>query len=245
MAKTKKQTIACPNCGKKIEIDIWDSIEMPYDMDQKEKVLKNTFFKVNCDSCGFMFPVGYRCVYNDMEEKYLIWLAPRLEDSEKAEIAEYNNKLKTDNRLKLAQGGYKYRIVRNDNELREKVLLFDEGLDDRYIETMKMVYAPIFQHNLDEGIRIMGIYFDKKEDGGYQWVVIFDKKKPIVLDINMDIYEDMKVKLKDLVEEKTPEGLAQINAPWALDIMMQRTEQLKEEEELAQEKAKEETKPEE
>ena len=137
MSEITKQKIPCPKCGKLIDIDVWDSIDIPYEMEQKEKVLHNTFFKQTCPECQFSFPLAYKCLYNDMEQKYLIWLAPRLEEEEKAEIAEYNDKLKTDNRLRLAQGGYTYRVVRNDNELREKVLIFDEGLEDRYIETMK------------------------------------------------------------------------------------------------------------
>ena len=223
MSEITKQTIACPKCGKMIQIDVWDSIDIPYDIEQKEKVLKNTFFKATCEDCKITFPIAYKCLYNDMEQKFLIWLAPRLEEEEKAEVAEYNEKLKTDNRLRLAQGGYTYRIVRNDNELREKVLIFDEGLDDRYIETMKLVYVPAFKKNIAKDSKILGLYFDKKSSGeGYQWVLIFDNKKPVIADINMDIYEDMKDKLHDLVEEKTGEGFIQISAPWAMDIMMTR-----------------------
>lgn len=223
MSEITKQTIACPKCGKMIQIDVWDSIDIPYDIEQKEKVLKNTFFKATCEDCKITFPIAYKCLYNDMEQKFLIWLAPRLEEEEKAEVAEYNEKLKTDNRLRLAQGGYTYRIVRNDNELREKVLIFDEGLDDRYIETMKLVYVPAFKKNIAKDSKILGLYFDKKSSGeGYQWVLIFDNKKPVIADINMDIYEDMKDKLHDLVEEKTGEGFIQISAPWAMDIMTTR-----------------------
>ncbi|HCJ08024.1 MAG: CpXC domain-containing protein [Lachnospiraceae bacterium] len=223
MSEITKQTIACPKCGKMIPIDVWDSIDIPYDIEQKEKVLKNTFFKATCEDCKISFPIAYKCLYNDMEQKFLIWLAPRLEEEEKAEVAEYNEKLKTDNRLRLAQGGYTYRIVRNDNELREKVLIFDEGLDDRYIETMKLVYVPAFKKNIAKDSKILGLYFDKKSSGeGYQWVLIFDNKKPVIADINMDIYEDMKDKLHDLVEEKTGEGFIQISAPWAMDVMTTR-----------------------
>lgn len=224
MSERKKQMIACPKCGKAIEIEVWDSIDIPYDMEQKEKVLNNTFFKVGCDTCKIAFPIGYKCLYNDMEQKYLIWLAPKMEEEEQKDIEEYNERLKTDNRLRLAQGGYTYRIVRNDNELREKVLIFDEGLDDRYIETMKMVYVPVLKQNLAKDSRIMGLYFDKKEEGGYQWVVVFDNRQPLIADVDMHIYEDMKEKLKNIVEEKTAEGFIQIHAPWAMDVMMTRVD---------------------
>ena len=102
-------------------------------------------------------------------------------------------------------------------------MIFDEGLDDRYIETMKLVYVPAFKKNIAKDSKILGLYFDKKSSGeGYQWVLIFDNKPPVIADINMDIYEDMKEKLKDLVEEKTGEGFVQISAPWAMDIMTSR-----------------------
>lgn len=225
MSEITKQRIACPKCGKGIEIDVWDSIDIPYDIEQKKKVLNNTFFKAVCKDCGISFPIAYKCLYNDMEQKYLIWLAPNLGEDEQQEVAEYNEKLKTDNRLRLAQGGYTYRIVRNDNELREKVLILDEGLDDRYIETMKLVYIPAFKKNIAKDSKIVGLYFDKKESGeGYQWVIIFDNRKPVIADINMDIYEDMKVKLKELVEEKTGEGFVQISAPWAMEVMTTRVD---------------------
>lgn len=224
MSEIKKQMIACPKCGKEVEINVWDSIDIPYDMEQKEKVLRNTFFKANCDICKITFPIAYKCLYNDMEQKYLIWIAPKLEEAELEEIEDYNKKLETDNRLRLAQGGYTYRIVRNDNELREKVLIFDEGLDDRYIETMKMVYVPVFKKNIAKDCKIMGMYFDKDTEGKYQWVIVFDKKAPMVAPVNMDIYNDMTEKLHDLVEEKTPTGFVQIHAPWAMDVMMTRVD---------------------
>ena len=57
---------------------------------------------------------------------------------------------------------------------------------------------------------------------GFDYYGVFDNKPPVIADINMDIYEDMKEKLKDLVEEKTGEGFVQISAPWAMDIMTSR-----------------------
>ena len=35
----------------------------------------------------------------------------------------------------------------------------------------------------------------------------------------------MKVKLKDIVEAKTPEGLVQISAKWAWDVMQTKVEE--------------------
>jgi len=181
MAEIKKQRVICPKCGSQIEVGIWDCIEMPYDMEQKESIMNQTFFKLNCDTCKNVFPIAYKCIYNDMEQKYMIWLVPRLG---------------------------------------EKVFIFDEGLDDRYIETMKAIYVPVIKNKMPDNCKIMGVYFHKTQEGdGYQLVVVFDNQPPMSTRVNMDIYEDMKDKLHTAVEEKTPEGLMQINANWAVDIM--------------------------
>jgi hypothetical protein len=221
MAEIKRQKIVCPKCSTEFEVGIWDKIEMPYDEEQKEKIITNTFFRAQCTSCQSVFPMMYDCEYNDLERKYLIWIIPKLLEGEKVRIMEFNKRLATDNRLRLAQGGYRYRLVRSDNELREKVLIFDEGLDDRFIETMKLAYVPVIRKNVDEQYKIFGVFFDKDENGKYQWVVIFDKRQPLILDVDMSIYEDMKEKLWDVAEAKTQKGLAYIESHWALQVMQE------------------------
>lgn len=223
MAEARRQKILCPKCRKEIEINVWNTVEVPYDDELREQVLKNTFFRVDCVDCKIKFPVAYHCQYNDMLRKFLLWVAPNVDlpaSKDHKAIAEYNEKLKTDNRLRLAQGGYRYRIVRNNNELREKTIIFEEGLDDRYIETMKLVYVPLIKKEIKEENKIAGIYFDKRAEGGYQLMVLFNNLPPMCAAVDMNIYEDMKVKLKDIVDESTPEGLCQIDAAWALKVMM-------------------------
>lgn len=225
MAECKVQKVICPKCKNQIEVRVWDKVELPYDAEQKERVMQNTFCRVDCVACGLAYFIAYNCQYNDLEHKYLVWMIPRMGEKEQNQIAVYNNQIQTDASLRLAQGGYRYRIVRDGNELREKVLIFDEGLDDRYIETLKMVYVPLIKKKVGEDCKIKGIFFDKKKDGGYQFIISFEDKPPMSANANMDIYEDMKVKLKDVVESHTPEGLCLIEANWALEIMMNRVEE--------------------
>lgn len=219
MENVKKRKMVCPKCHTELEVDIWDKIELPYDVQQKERLMKGSFFGAKCTACQTMIPMVYDCEYNDLERKYMIWIVPKLLDSEKARIMGYNKRLETDKTLQLAQGGYRYRIVRTVNELREKIFIFDEGLDDRFIETMKIVYVPVIRKNVGNDMKILGLYFDKNAEGTYQWIVVFDKREPMVLNVDMDIYHDMKEKLWDIVEEKTMKGLAMIEAHWALDVM--------------------------
>lgn len=55
MSEITKQKIPCPKCGKLIDIDVWDSIDIPYEMEQKEKVLHNTFLSRLVRNVSFHF----------------------------------------------------------------------------------------------------------------------------------------------------------------------------------------------
>ena len=73
MSEVKKQKIGCPKCGRQVEIDVCDKLEMPYDIAYKESVLKNRLFRGTCGDCKIVFPIAYKCTYNDMEKKFFIW----------------------------------------------------------------------------------------------------------------------------------------------------------------------------
>lgn len=227
MAEIKKQMITCPKCGGQIEIGVWDCIELPKDQEQKDRIINNRFFNVECYVCKTFLPIGYKCIYNDMERKYFLWFLPRLAEEEQQEVDAYNERLKTDDRLRLAQGGYRYRIVRSVSELREKILIFDEGLDDRYIETMKTVYVPVIKKKIAEDCKVTGMYLNKVQgDKGYVFLVVFDNRPPMNVSVNMDIYKDMQDKLHTLVEQRSLDGLISINANWAMEIMTTRVESI-------------------
>ncbi|MDE5864431.1 MAG: hypothetical protein K2H34_08805, partial [Lachnospiraceae bacterium] len=99
---------------------------------------------------------------------------------------------------------------------------FDEGLDDRILETLKLVYVPSIRKQIGAEAVISGLYFDKHpKSGEYQWVVLVAKREPLVGKIDMSVYEDMKEKMGALIEEKTGEGLVRIDARWATDVMME------------------------
>lgn len=219
MSKVEKQMIACPKCGKETEVSYMQKIEMPYDEEQKEKIMKNGFFCSQCTSCKVVFPVLYDCEYNDLEKKYMIWFIPHLTDDEKVRVMQYNQKLKTDKTLQLAQGGYRYRLVGSVYELVEKIIIFDHDLDDRFVETMKLAYLPMIQKNLDGESKIMGMFLNVNQQNKYTWVVFLDNKEPLVLECDIKIYQDMKEKLASYADEKMMEGFAWIETKWANAVM--------------------------
>lgn len=219
MAEVSTQMITCPGCGKEMKVDIWESVNMPYDSDQKESIMKNTFFNVVCEHCGVKNTISYKCEYNDIDKRYYIRLMPKVDGDVYKELQEYNERLKKDKALYFARSGFVQRMVCDSNELREKILIFDEGYDDRYIELMKLAYYKELRKTLPENSMVVGLYFDKHGECAYHWIVIFNDRAPLTADINMEMYEDLKLHMKERVEKATPEGLCRIHGGWAAGVM--------------------------
>lgn len=202
-----------------MEVGIWTSINMPYDKEQKKRIMKNTFFSVDCEKCGKNNIVSYKCEYNDMEHRYSIRLVPKVAGDVQKDMEEYNKRMKEDKALYFARNGFVQRAVCDSNELREKILIFDEGLDDRYIEIMKLAYYRELAKTLHGDSRVMGIYFDKHGANAYHWVVVLNNRQPFTVEIDMDLYEDVKNRMKERAEEATPEGICRIYGGWAVDVV--------------------------
>lgn len=219
MDNVTKRKMKCVQCGKELELEVWSKMEIPYNLSLREQALGNTLFRMTCPQCNSMFHIAYESQYNDMERKYLLWVVPKLDDGARKRLDAYNERLQKDSTLRLAQGGYRYRLVCNGNELREKIIIFDEELDDRYLEIMKLVYAPMVKKNAGEDAKITGIFFDKSVKGTYHFVACFQNREPLCIEIDMNMYQDMKEKFGDKVEDNTSEGICRIDAQWAYQVM--------------------------
>lgn len=210
----------CPNCGKPMNFKIKSEIEIPDDMVYKTKIMKNKLFNMQCKDCNIFIPSSYRLTYNDMDQHYLIWVMPQLTDKEKKEILDYNQRLKTDRALQLARNDYRFRVVRDDKQLKEKIIIFDEGLDDRVLEIMKLSYIPVIREEMKITGDILGFYFTKSpKDGSYQWLIFIKDSRPLVAPVDMEKYENLKEDLQELLDARTAYGMTFINPPWAIDTM--------------------------
>ncbi len=210
----------CPNCGKSIMFKIKPEIEIPYDEVYKTKILKDKLFSVQCKNCNFGMPLGYDCTYNDMDQHYMIWTFPGLSKEQLAFIEDYNRRLQTDRALRLARNDYRMRVVRTDVQLKEKIIIFDENIDDRVVEIMKISCMPYITEGLKIKSEITDFVFSKTDtEGQYCFVVRFKDIKPVVLNFNMEQYKDIQEKFADLMDSRTIDGINMINAGWATDIV--------------------------
>lgn len=113
----------------------WRSVNADHDPELKQAVLDGSLNVLECE-CGQHTPIHTDLLYHDMEGMYQVHLVLPGKDG----VIDLNGIA-----LKLGASvpGYRLRIVRSRHSLLEKVLLFDDRLDDRAIEVLKQVITPM------------------------------------------------------------------------------------------------------
>ncbi len=123
--------IQCPECGHEQEISIIASVNVTVDPDMREKVLSGDIFLFVCEQCGFSGFAGFPFIYEDKETAggFLIYLEPECEDREVGVDGDVADQVLLQN--------ITMRLVTTINELKEKIFIFEAGLDDRVVELFK------------------------------------------------------------------------------------------------------------
>jgi hypothetical protein len=106
-------------------------VNVTLDPDLKEKLFSRELFETTCLECGETTSLFYPLLYHDQDAQVMIWLVPPDEGGDP----------RLDPVTMNAQAhlfpGYRLRLVASVNELLEKIMLFEQGLDDRVVELTK------------------------------------------------------------------------------------------------------------
>ena len=225
MSRHEWVEITCPVCGQKSEFMIWSSINTSLDPDMKEKVLNGEAFTFTCPNCNGKTGVDYGTLYHQMEDHIMIFYA--ISDENEKEILDMLNRSGNSEVEKLMnrmfEDDYLIRIVRSQNSLREKIRIFDSGLDDRLIEISKIyIWAMYNEKNPDS--KDVEMFYSKVND--QDSLVIFDEKKNVAsANITKDFYDslarDYGGGLTD-IRKDTPI----IDGDWAFKMFKQRKQEI-------------------
>ena len=131
MNKTLK--IMCPNCRTFNEVATWSSLNSKISPRAKKKLLKNKLFEFKCKQCKKTHQVAYNMLYHDPVKKLLFYL-----ETEQKNYNEIKQEIST--YIKLFGNDYTFRVVRSDYELIEKIMIFDNNLNDKVVEFLKYVF---------------------------------------------------------------------------------------------------------
>ncbi len=123
---TQDAPIRCPYCSTEQQHTLYPVVDLVEKPASKLGLLTDSLFSVRCTECNNRFEVMHEMLVLDKNASFAILLAP---ESKLTEIKEPSEEIKNLETL---------RLVNTSDELKEKILLLDAGLDDRTIELCKM-----------------------------------------------------------------------------------------------------------
>lgn len=141
----RDREIECPHCEAKQTVQVAIGLHITRLPHVKNAILDGTFHQFDCTSCGKRIEVRIPIIYTDFDRGHWIEVRPDDEISQWAELAPVA--AATFERavvhgapiLRSRVEAFMTRLVFGYAELREKVLVFDAGIDDRAVECLKLL----------------------------------------------------------------------------------------------------------
>lgn len=210
MSNIIKKTIACPVCGDESEIQVYKTVNAATDPDLREKLLEGELLHFKCANCGCDADLRYPLLYNDIVNQFMVYYIP-----------DVDREYLTDEKLEAEYGGIDgitRRIVSSANELKEKIHVFESGLDDRVIEVVKAALRDVVEKRTED--TVSEGYFSKysKSEGkiGFTFFV-GEEHEQFVQTTRLEVYDRSVdvVKSFDGTGTDTDIRFRNINRGWA------------------------------
>src|SRR5574344_1138062 len=141
MAVVDLKSICCFICKNKNQVHIYKSVNAQEDIKLRDKILTGELFDFYCPYCEYRARLYYPCLYNDPRQRFMVYFIP---DIEKGQMADRAVEMEYPDLPKITK-----RIVPTFNEFKEKILIFEAGLDDMAIELTKAAVTEAVQRKKD------------------------------------------------------------------------------------------------
>ena len=209
-----KKRIVCPKCNETTEAFLYTSINVTINRELREQAMNESLFRWTCSNCGHVARLTYPVLYNDMKNRFMIYLIPRIEHFQLADksLEEHFKTLKHIDK----------RIVPDCNKFKEKIFIFESGLDDMAVELTKLAISQIVakKHGLKvvtEGY--LSMYNSENNTMGFTFF-LGKEKEPYVQSARLEIYgKSVSVVNQLAVKDKKLKGFIRIDREWAENIL--------------------------
>lgn len=209
LTKYTMEELACPKCGKVHLCKRYSVINVTEKPELKEQVLRNKLYVFTCEGCGLTAPLTYESVYVDTKKNLLIYLAPEMTENTKKSIELWE---KENHRNK--------RIVDNLNDLKEKIMIAEQLMDDRIIEFMKIEHLNQLKKEMEDDT-LMNILFDY-DGSNFYFMVFFEKKGIGRIPFTSQYYRDAERRYGLKLSKKISRKFVTVDMQWAGNLLMER-----------------------
>lgn len=202
--------ITCPYCGHKQNMTFWGVVDANENPKIKQRILNGTFFEQTCKACGEQHLVSYPMLYEDKENRLMIYL-----NSTPLGISTAQEAIDSRRNVVAEKDDMRIRIVTSPNYLREKLRIFDMGFDDRVVEIVK---ALILEKVCQE--KSLGPVDDVLcwiHNNGDMDVDIFANNTG-TLTVKKDFYKYVEGKVKKQLDSQAPNP-SEVNLGFAIEFL--------------------------
>lgn len=214
MSEKVTKSIVCPKCNETTQTEIYTSINAFNDPDLREAALDESLFKWRCSCCNHQARLTYPVLYNDMKNRFMVYLIPRIDRFQLAdkELEEEFSNLKNINK----------RLVADYNAFKEKVFIFESGLNDMAVELTKLAISEAVakKHNLeyvDNGY--LSMYDRETNTMGFTFFLGKDNA-PYVQSARLEIYgKSMSIVKEFAQKDRNLKGFIKIDREWAENVL--------------------------
>lgn len=210
MSNVISKEVACPNCSEISNAHLYISINATNDPQFREELLSENLLKWKCENCGYEGRFTYPLLYNDMKRRFMIYLIPQIDrfQLEDRELEDDYRNLK----------GITKRITPDFNSFKEKVFIFESGLDDMAVELTKLAISQTVakKYGLDkveEGY--LSMYNRETNTMGFTFFV-GENHEPYVQSARLEVYARSAQIVSEVGHhDKKISGFIKIDREWA------------------------------
>lgn len=134
------KAIVCPMCGEMSKADVYTSINPSVTKGVRRRALDGELFAWKCPSCGYSARLTYPILYNDMKNRFMVYFIPKIDHFQ---LCDNELEEKYSNLRNISK-----RIVPTFNSFKEKIFIFESGLDDMSVSLQSLQSAKRFQKSL-------------------------------------------------------------------------------------------------
>lgn len=210
MSNVISKEIVCPKCGQKSSAHLYISINATNDPQFKTELLSGRLMRSKCSGCGHEFQYRYPMLYNDMKRRFMVYMIPQIDRFQLEDRSledDYRN-------LK----GIKKRITADFNSFKEKIFIFESGLDDMAVELTKYAISEMVARKQNLG-RVSEGYltmYNREENTIGFTFFIGENSEPFVQSARLEIYrKSMKIVTAICGNDKKLSGFIKIDREWA------------------------------
>ena len=209
MAETVSKYVQCPKCEQQSMTEILISGNTVQDKYLRELIFDEKVFRWKCKKCGFSSRYQHPLLYSDIERGFMVYYIPNVErmrvadDKLDGEFSELVN--------------IKKRIVPDINAMKEKIVIFENGLNDYAMELTKLAIADVVsketQHNVYAG------YFtemsEEKNSVTFQFFV-GGERRSYIQTTRLEVYRrSMDIVRRYFPKEDKQGGFLNVGSEWA------------------------------